>query len=42
MGTNYKVDVAGKQYTPQDISAFILQKIKKDAEAFLGEEVKQL
>lgn len=41
MGTNYKVDVAGKQYTPQDISAFILQKIKKDAEAFLGEEVKK-
>ena len=41
MGTSYKVDVAGKQYTPQDISAFILQKIKKDAEAFLGEEVKK-
>ncbi len=41
MGTNYKVDVAGKQYTPQEISAFILQKIKKDAEAFLGEEVKK-
>lgn len=41
MGTDYKVDVAGKQYTPQDISAFILQKIKKDAEAFLGEEVKK-
>ncbi|MCE5221835.1 MAG: molecular chaperone DnaK [Clostridium sp.] len=41
MGTNYKVDVKGKQYTPQEISAFILQKIKKDAEAFLGEEVKK-
>lgn len=41
MGTNYKVDVMGKQYTPQEISAFILQKIKKDAEAFLGEEVKK-
>jgi len=41
MGTNYKVDIAGKQYTPQEISAFILQKIKKDAEAFLGEEVKK-
>ncbi len=41
MGTDYKVDVAGKQYTPQEISAFILQKIKKDAEAFLGEEVKK-
>ncbi|AXV40272.1 molecular chaperone DnaK [Methanobacterium sp. BAmetb5] len=41
MGTNYKVDISGKQYTPQEISAFILQKIKKDAEAFLGEEVKK-
>ena len=39
MGTDYKVDVLGKQYTPQEISAFILQKIKKDAEAFLGETV---
>jgi molecular chaperone DnaK len=41
MGTSHKVDVMGKQYTPQEISAFILQKIKKDAEAFLGEEVKK-
>ncbi len=41
MGTNYIVDIKGKQYTPQEISAFILQKIKKDAEAFLGEEVKK-
>jgi len=41
MGTSYKVDVMGKHYTPQEISAFILQKIKKDAEAFLGEEVKK-
>ena len=41
MGTNYKVDISGKQYTPQEISAFILQKIKKDAEAYLGEEVKK-
>jgi molecular chaperone DnaK len=41
MGTNYKVNILGKEYTPQDISAFILQKIKHDAEAFLGEEVKK-
>lgn len=42
MGTSYKVDVMGKDYTPQEISALILQKIKKDAEAFLGEEVKKV
>ncbi|MDR2830038.1 MAG: molecular chaperone DnaK [Methanobrevibacter sp.] len=41
MGTDYKVKVQGKEYTPQEISAFILQKIKKDAESFLGEEVKK-
>lgn len=41
MGTDYKVNVMGKQYSPQEISAFILQKIKKDAEAFLGEEVQK-
>ena len=34
MGTEFKYNVFGKQYTPQQISAFILQKIKKDAEAF--------
>lgn len=39
MGTDYKVKVYGKEYTPQQISAFILQKIKADAEAFLGEKV---
>ncbi len=36
MGTDYKVNIYGKEYAPQQISAFILQKIKKDAEAFLG------
>ncbi|MFA5779190.1 MAG: molecular chaperone DnaK [Elusimicrobiota bacterium] len=36
MGTDYKYKIYGKEYTPQQISAFILQKIKKDAEAFLG------
>jgi molecular chaperone DnaK len=39
MGTDYKVNILGKQYTPQQISAFILQKIKRDAEAYLGEQV---
>src|SRR5579875_2242960 len=39
MGTDYKVRVYGKEYTPQQISAFILQKIRADAEAFLGEKV---
>ncbi|MEM3400024.1 MAG: molecular chaperone DnaK [Candidatus Micrarchaeia archaeon] len=41
MGTDYKYRVFGKEYTPQEISAFILQKIKEDASAFLGEEVKK-
>ncbi|MEM0143000.1 MAG: molecular chaperone DnaK, partial [Candidatus Parvarchaeum sp.] len=41
MGTDYKYSVNGKEYTPQQISAFILQKIKRDAEAFLGSEVKK-
>ncbi|MDH7563492.1 MAG: molecular chaperone DnaK [Candidatus Bathyarchaeota archaeon] len=36
MGTDYTVNIGGKQYTPQQISAFILQKIKKDAETYLG------
>jgi len=41
MGTNEKVTINGKKYTPQEISAFILQKIKRDAEAFLGEPVEK-
>jgi len=41
MGTDYKYRAFGKEYTPQQISAFILQKIKRDAEAFLGEKVEQ-
>ena len=41
MGTDTKVEVNGKKYSPQEISAFILQKIKKDAETFLGEEIKK-
>lgn len=39
MGSDYTVDIQGKEYTPQQISAFILQKIKRDTEAFLGEEI---
>ena len=41
MGSDYKVNIKGKDYTPQEISAYILQKIKKDAESFLGEPVKK-
>jgi len=41
MGTEYKVRVAGKEFTPQQISAFILQKIKKDAESYLGYPIKR-
>ena len=39
MGTDYKVDIDGKKYTPQEISAMILQKLKEDAESYLGEKV---
>jgi len=39
MGSKFKYNVFGKEYTPQQISAFILQKIKKDAEEFLGEKI---
>ena len=41
MGTNWTVDIDGKQYTPQEISARILMKLKRDAEAFLGDTVNQ-
>ncbi len=39
MGSNFKYQIYGKEYSPQQISAFVLQKIKKDAEAFLGEPI---
>ena len=41
MGTDYKVSIDGKEYTPQEISAMILQKLKTDAESYLGEKVTQ-
>ncbi len=41
MGTTHKYNIHGKEYTPQQISAFILQKIKKDAESFLGDKVEK-
>ncbi len=42
MGTDFKFSVQGKQYTPQQISSFILQKIKSDAEKFLGDKVEEV
>ncbi|MBN1244017.1 molecular chaperone DnaK [Candidatus Bathyarchaeota archaeon] len=41
MGTTYKVNVFGKEYAPQQISAFVLQKIKKDAESYLGSTIRK-
>lgn len=41
MGSDYKFKVYGKEYTPQQISAFILQKVKQDAEAYLGDKVEE-
>jgi molecular chaperone DnaK len=42
MGTDYKVTIDGKNYTPQEISAMILQKLKADAEAYLGEKIEKV
>jgi molecular chaperone DnaK len=42
MGTDYKVNIYGKEYTPQQISSFILQKIKKDAETYLGTSIRKV
>ncbi|NQT95812.1 MAG: Hsp70 family protein, partial [Candidatus Omnitrophica bacterium] len=41
MGTDHKFNIYSKEYTPQQISAFVLQKIRQDAEAYLGDEVKE-
>src|SRR5438270_7006245 len=41
MGQTFKYNLQGKEYTPQQLSAFILQKVKKDAEAFLGDKIEK-
>ncbi|OGS12096.1 MAG: molecular chaperone DnaK [Elusimicrobia bacterium RIFOXYA2_FULL_58_8] len=41
MGTDHKYSVVGKEFTPQQLSAFLLQKVKRDAEAFLGEKIEK-
>jgi molecular chaperone DnaK len=41
MGQDYKFKVMGKEYTPQQLSAFILQKIKQDADAYWGDKVEE-
>jgi molecular chaperone DnaK len=41
MGTDYKYGIRGKEFTPQQLSAFLLQKVKRDAEAFLGDKVEK-
>ncbi|OGS06811.1 MAG: molecular chaperone DnaK [Elusimicrobia bacterium RIFOXYA12_FULL_51_18] len=41
MGTDYKYKIAGKEFTPQQLSAYLLQKVKRDAEAFLGEKIEK-
>src|SRR3954470_21504589 len=41
MGTDHRVEIDGREYTPQEVSAMILQKIKADAEAYLGSKVRK-